>query len=710
MVLQRRTFYGVILILALAFVVGCSASDIPASSPPTAYGQPTQTAPSTATPTAEPQSAATPAAIPTLPLPAAETSATRPAILDVFPLSAGATWVYSITVDDVAEYHWTGLVTETITAGKPQGLGSVFQSDLQGHPFRTQPVDRLHSYVVLDGSVYKVPGTRDPLEFVATEGQSFGVSQILVWPLAVGQKWGPPEFLTRDVYVWRVETQESVSTPAGRFDGCYRLSFDWIDSRQLAWFCPGTGIVRWETHHHGTRHDEVWELREFRPVDTSTLAVQPAPAQTATSIAHPSRSLEFAKMSDAQEAATFSLLTPAFVPDNLPFYKAWVSDYDDGSQNVRLLYTVPSDKLDANQKALDVQLTKTDAPVTLDSVTHQFRETASDVREVQVRGQVGYTYWSPAGAAGNSAVLTWREGNLNVKVTLFGAWPQPDEKSPHRLDSLLMKIAQSLQATPAQIEEAPTQATTATPVPVATWSSTSPDGKWIAQGMMEGPFMAGDDEKYHYRLKVVSADRRIEWTAVDETAHWGLGYTTPRPFHWSRDGRYLYFTNEPVPDGCAVFVNGSDLKRLDLTTGRVQEMLPPKAWWLSLSPDETKLAYIYWNGEALEIVLRDLATGAERRAKLDASLDDSQAGSIVWSPDGKALMLTVAIHPCDTANWANSVVRVETATLSQRVLIRQDKRLYVTQDWPEADKVLLKDNEGNSWRMDAMTGQVTAAK
>jgi hypothetical protein len=180
-------------------------------------------------------------------------------------LSVGATWVYSVTVDDVVEFHWTGLVTETVTSGKPQGDTWFFQSNVQGHPFRTQPMDRSQSYVVRDGRVYKVPSDRDPIEFIATEGQSFGFSQILAWPLSVGQKWGPAEFLARgDTYVWRVDARESVSAPVGTFDDCYRLSFYWNDSHQLTWFCPGAGIVRRETHHHGSHHDEVWELHELK--------------------------------------------------------------------------------------------------------------------------------------------------------------------------------------------------------------------------------------------------------------------------------------------------------------------------------------------------------------------------------------------------------------------------------------------------------------
>ena len=147
----RKSF---VLLALVALLVACSRSAVETT--PTADAHSTLAASPTAT-----QPTAT-AVAPTSP--ATTTPATRPAILDVFPLSVGATWVYSVTVDDVVEYHWTGLVTETITAGKPQGAGWIFQSDVQGHPFRSQPTGRLQFYVAQEGRVYKVPGNRDPIE------------------------------------------------------------------------------------------------------------------------------------------------------------------------------------------------------------------------------------------------------------------------------------------------------------------------------------------------------------------------------------------------------------------------------------------------------------------------------------------------------------------------------------------------------------------
>jgi hypothetical protein len=93
-------------------------------------------------------------------------------------------------------------------------------------------------------------------------------------------------------------------------------------------------------------------------------------------------------------------------------------------------------------------MTKTNQTITLDSITHQFKETPQDVREVPVRGQTGYSYWISSGAAGNSAVLTWREGTVNFRISLSGDWPQPDANHPHGLDDLLLKIAGSLQTKP----------------------------------------------------------------------------------------------------------------------------------------------------------------------------------------------------------------------------------------------------------------------
>jgi len=271
--------------------------------------------------------------------------------------------------------------------------------------------------------------------------------------------------------------------------------------------------------------------------------------------------------------------------------------------------------------------------------------------------------------------------------------------------------------TPVPVEKITTMPATATKTPTATpdltdfqvqvQSFTSPDKKWIAQVIIGIPVTSDTtmSSNYYTQLKLSETDGPTEWVIVDEWSEWGLGYTVPQPLHWSHNGQYLYITNKPVPDGCAVFVNGSDLRRVDLRSGDVKEILPSVGLWLSLSPDETKIAYIGYGKRGL--VIRDLVTGTEQEVQLDPG-KDYQAGHIIWSPDSNTIVLALAIQPCSTG-WADStsIIRVDAATLESATVLREDKRLFIPVEWTAADQVLLKDKEGNSWLMNATTGQIT---
>jgi len=256
-------------------------------------------------------------------------------------------------------------------------------------------------------------------------------------------------------------------------------------------------------------------------------------------------------------------------------------------------------------------------------------------------------------------------------------------------------------------QPAPTAAATPTLIGPATsskpsstiemWSSSSPDGKWIAEGMREAQ---REPCQYRTSLTVTSADGAVLWKVWEDVQNCGLGSTNPIPFHWSQDGRSLYFTNEPMPDGCAQFVNGSDLYRVDLMTGRVTQLMPHAGLWLALSPDETQLAYIAYGSRGL--VIRDLISEAEREVKLPAG---AQAGHMVWSPDQTMLMLTLDEHGC---GGAYSVGRVEAQASTLTILLRTDTRRFITRVWPEAGRVLLADSDGNLWWMEAQTGELTA--
>jgi hypothetical protein len=238
------------------------------------------------------------------------------------------------------------------------------------------------------------------------------------------------------------------------------------------------------------------------------------------------------------------------------------------------------------------------------------------------------------------------------------------------------------------------------------WTSTSPDGAWVARGLAAFP-EGGAGHRYYTQLTVARSDGSQEWTVIDAWSELALGYTIPQPLRWSSDERYFYYTDQPVPDGCAPFVNGSALQRVDLSDGDVTEVVPSLGLWLALSPDETTLAYVGYGDRGL--VLRDLASGRERQTPIEATEDagDAHLGHVVWSPDGEVLMLTVAIDACGPhEDRRHAIVRVDAGTLSQTTVVPESDRLFITEAWPETDRVLLWDRDGETWWLNPETGDV----
>ncbi len=261
---------------------------------------------------------------------------------------------------------------------------------------------------------------------------------------------------------------------------------------------------------------------------------------------------------------------------------------------------------------------------------------------------------------------------------------------------------------PADIQRTPDPAA----MNINRWESTSPDGKWIAQGIFALPKPESDIGLDYTRLTLENTDGSIRWTVKDTWRETGLGYTLPKPVKWSQEGSYFYFTNSPVVEGCtALPVNGSDLQRVDLETGEMREMLPDVAFWISLSPDESLLAYIKQGSSNLWI--RDLNTGDEKEIKINPGID-FDAGNIVWSPNGQFLALTLANQPC-TGNYpdsgiyaeSTSILIVDSSTYEVRKVAENDKRRLVTSAWDEADKIELKDPDKNLWTLDVATGELT---
>lgn len=242
---------------------------------------------------------------------------------------------------------------------------------------------------------------------------------------------------------------------------------------------------------------------------------------------------------------------------------------------------------------------------------------------------------------------------------------------------------------------------------VETYTATSPDGKWQATGTLAFPSGGGEGagDTYYTRLSVAGVPDGPVWTLVEGWSQLGLGYTVPRPFAWSRGGGVFYYTNRPVVDGCSLYVNGSDLWRVDLSNGFQRQVVPSVGLWLALSPDESLLAYIAYGDRGL--VVRDLRDGSERAVRLDPG-GPYQAGEILWSPDGERLALILAHEPCTGGELAAafSVLSVDLDTMELQTLVPPDERSLTLVAWPEGEGIALESREGGRWWLDPQTGDL----
>lgn len=239
---------------------------------------------------------------------------------------------------------------------------------------------------------------------------------------------------------------------------------------------------------------------------------------------------------------------------------------------------------------------------------------------------------------------------------------------------------------------------------ISHWTSTSPDGRWIAEGVL-----AFDKDEtccgmFYTGLILRSVDGKTQWTIVDEWAEQGLGWRWPQPIRWSKDGSSFYYTNKPRPDGCGLFVNGSDLQKVDLDSGKVVEVLPSSGLSIALSPDETAVAFRGYGRRGL--VLRDLLSGQEREISVEPGKD--YAAKIVWSPDSKSLAVTLAIGACDTVDdgESTSILLVEADSLMVQTVLWEDKRYLVAEEWLDPGRIVLKDPQGNKWIWDVKSNEI----
>ena len=90
-------------------------------------------------------------------------------------------------------------------------------------------------------------------------------------PIKVGMEWDSESDFKRDdhMYCKYVEKIEDVTVQAGTFRNCFKIVSKEICDKEVEWYCPGVGIIKYEYHHNGTITNKTYELKQI--VNSNTL-------------------------------------------------------------------------------------------------------------------------------------------------------------------------------------------------------------------------------------------------------------------------------------------------------------------------------------------------------------------------------------------------------------------------------------------------------
>jgi hypothetical protein len=189
------------------------------------------------------------------------------------------------------------------------------------------------------------------------------------------------------------------------------------------------------------------------------------------------------------------------------------------------------------------------------------------------------------------------------------------------------------------------------------------------------------------------------------------GFSFPKPFYWSQDGHFLFFTHSSSGDGCfgGGLHAGWDLYRLDLATGGVEQISSKGGSWISMSPDESTFAYLFY---AKAITIHDISTG--REFMLDMPLSQESIGMeldaryILWSPGSRFLVYVIMAGVCDGEEESdyNWLVMVDVHNETHKLVLERDERGLIPISWTVDQGILLRDNQQHMWWLDPESGEM----
>lgn len=156
--------------------------------------------------------------------------------------------------------------------------------------------------------------------------------------------------------------------------------------------------------------------------------------------------------------------------------------------------------------------------------------------------------------------------------------------------------------------------------------------------------------------------------------------------HWSKDGRYVYFTShlggsvgECFYDG---WDTGSGLFRLDLQNGQTKSTLPLSdnlVWYgFSISPTDRRLVY---GIRSLDLKILDLSTG--QLINVSHEKDFSQGGGYVWSSAGLGFVYSTVTYKPDYGREGYSLRIVDARSGNEQILLESTEDCFDPVSWME---------------------------
>lgn len=222
------------------------------------------------------------------------------------------------------------------------------------------------------------------------------------------------------------------------------------------------------------------------------------------------------------------------------------------------------------------------------------------------------------------------------------------------------------------------------------WTKISPSGDWLAESCsVDGTMQISNQDG----TKIFSLNSKDYF--YDPIMPELIG--SVEPAHWTNDSLFIYFTVTPEQWNDGGFMMTLDvyaplLARMNIENGETSEIFRGGMFYHSFSPTDRRLIEIQQSKHPTTLIIHDLKTGATQTLTPNNDSRYSQAANIVWSPDGLKFVFVAAFGPDfgDEANQPNiqSLILVDTANLSQRIIISETSDLIKPISWDENDLVI----------------------